>query len=255
MKTGFCYILCMCLFLISGCQKELSDEATNNSYTVHIIFQPVIQGNNLILNKPYVNAFGEDYTVSAFRFYISNLTLQNDQSVLTPLRQETYRLADAEKPGTLTFTITTKQNSFNSISFQIGVDSIDNVSGAQNGDLDPAKGMFWTWNSGYIMAKLEGESSFSSVPDGRYTYHIGGYSGENKTMRSIILPTPGSRQIILKQNRISTVIINADIDQWFQSVHRLTIAENSFVHSPGSLAKLYADNYTNMFNIASIKEE
>ena len=135
------------------------------------------------------------------------------------------------------------------------MDSIDNISGAQSGDLDPGKGMFWTWNSGYIMAKLEGASSYSVVPDGNFTYHIGGFSGENKTMRSISLSTPQSQQITLKDNRITTILVNADIDKWFQGTHALSIASNAFVHSPGSLANLYADNYAAMFSIASITEE
>ena len=47
---------------------------------------------------------------------------------------------------------------YNSLSFLLGVDSMHNVSGAQTGALDPANDMFWTWNSGYVMAKMEGAS-------------------------------------------------------------------------------------------------
>ena len=157
--------------------------------------------------------------------------------------------------NTLSFSVSTGQNALNGLSFQIGIDSIDNVSGAQSGDLDPAKGMFWTWNSGYIMAKLEGSSSYSTVPDGNFTYHIGGFSGENKTMRSVSLFTPQNQQITLMDNRTVTILVNADIDKWFHGAHALSIASNAFVHSPGSLAKLYADNYAGMFTIASITEE
>jgi len=35
--------------------------------------------------------------------------------------------------------------------------------------------MFWTWNSGYIMAKLEGTSPVSSQPNNKFEYHIGGF--------------------------------------------------------------------------------
>jgi hypothetical protein len=256
MKAGAGYIACVFLFLLCSCQKELkNDDSTGKSYTVNIVFQPVVQGQPLVFNQPYTNALGEDYTVTAFRFYVSALSLKNNNTGSPVAGEIKYRLADAAIGNTLSFTVSTDQNTFNGLSFQIGVDSIDNVSGVQSGDLDPAKGMFWTWNSGYIMAKLEGASSFSTVPDGNFTYHIGGFSGENKAIRSIALPTPEGRQIALRDNRTTTVVINADISKWFNAVHALSIADNAFVHSPGSLAGLYADNYATMFSIASITEE
>ena len=256
MKAGSGYILCAFLFLLCGCQKELkNDNSTGKSFTVHIVFQPVVKGQPLAFNQPYTNAFGEDYTITALRFYVSDLSLKNNNTGVPVPGEVKYRLADAAIGNTLSFSVSTDQNAFNGLSFQIGVDSIDNISGAQSGDLDPGKGMFWTWNSGYIMAKLEGASSYSVVPDGNFTYHIGGFSGENKTMRSISLSTPQSQQITLKDNRITTILVNADIDKWFQGIHALSIASNAFVHSPGSLANLYADNYAAMFSIASITEE
>ena len=256
MIPGSFYILYGLLWLLCGCQKELkNDDSTGKSYTVRITFQPVVPSQPLILNQPYTNAFGEDYTVTAFRFYISALTLHNNQRPSPITNNIKYRLADAAISTTLSITLSTDQNTFNSLSFQVGVDSIDNVSGAQSGDLDPAKGMFWTWNSGYIMAKLEGGSSFSTVPNGTFTYHIGGFSGEDKTMRSVSFSTLQNRQITLKDSSITTILINADMDKWFQGAHALSIASHAFVHSPGSLARMYADNYAAMFSIASITEE
>lgn len=256
MKAGSGYIACVFLFLLCGCQKELkNDDGTGNSYTVHIVFQPVVQGQPLIFNQPYTNAFGEDYTVTAFRFYVTTLSLQNNNTGLPIASEVKYRLADAAISNTLSFTVATDQNIFNGLSFQVGVDSIDNVSGAQAGDLDPAKGMFWTWNSGYIMAKLEGLSSYSEVPDKSFTYHIGGFSGANNAIRQITLSVPENRQITLQAQRTTTIIVDADIDRWFNATHALRIADNAFVHSPGPLAALYADNYATVFSIASITEE
>jgi hypothetical protein len=52
----------------------------------------------------------------------------------------------------------------------MGVDSARNVSGAQEGALDPANGMFWSWTSGYIMIKAEGLSPQGA--GGSFTYHL-----------------------------------------------------------------------------------
>ncbi|HRP57283.1 MbnP family protein [Agriterribacter sp.] len=256
MKTYLAYIAVFCIALFSACQKELkNDDGTGKSYTVHIVFQPVVQDQPLAFSQPYTNVFDEDYTVTAFRFYIGALSLKNNNTDVPVTSEVKYRLVDAAIDNTLSFSVSTGQNTFNGLSFQIGIDSLDNVSGAQSGDLDPARGMFWTWNSGYIMAKLEGSSSYSAVPDGNFTYHIGGFSGENKTMRSISLFAPQNRKVTLKDNRTVTILVNADIDKWFHGAHALPIASNAFVHSPGALAKLYADNYAALFSIASITEE
>ena len=256
MKTCIIYITVFCSFLFWSCQKELKDQqVTHATYPLQIIFRPAIENQPLVFGKNHTNAFGEDYSISTFRFYVSKLALKNNNGTTLLPTEVKYRLADAGLTNSLSFTLSTDQNTFSSLSFQLGVDSIDNVSGAQSGDLDPAKGMFWTWNSGYIMAKLEGSSSYSSVPDGNFTYHIGGFAGATNTVRSIVMQTPGGTAVTLKENKATTILISANIEKWFNAAHPLKIADHAFVHSPGDLAKLYADNYAGMFNITEIAEE
>lgn len=52
-----------------------------------------------------------------------------------------------------------------------GTDSLSNVSGAFEGALDPINGMYWTWNTGFINLKIEGNSSSRN----KIEWHIGGY--------------------------------------------------------------------------------
>jgi hypothetical protein len=255
-KAGAGYIVFAFPLLLGGCQKALNgDSDVGKSYAIQVTFRPVIKGEPLVFGQSYTNAFGEDYNITAFRFYTSPLPLPGSYIVLPAAGDTKYRLIDAATGNTLFFTVTAQQNKLTRFSFQVGVDSIDNVSGAQAGELDPAKGMFWTWNSGYIMAKLEGLSSYSEVPDKRFTYHIGGFSGENNTIRKITLSVPENRQITLQDQRTTTIIVDADIDKWFNAAHALRIADNAFVHSPGPLAALYADNYATVFSITSITTE
>jgi hypothetical protein len=75
-----------------------------------------------------------------------------------------------------------------SLYFRFGTDSLLNVSGALSGDLDPSKGMYWTWNSGYINCKIEGRSERSVAPDHQLEYHLGGYLPPNATSREVRLP-------------------------------------------------------------------
>ncbi len=70
--------------------------------------------------------------------------------------------------------------------FLLGVDSLHNVSGAQTDALDPAKDMFWTWNTGYVMAKLEGNSPSSALVNNKYEFHVGGFSGKYNVLKKIL---------------------------------------------------------------------
>lgn len=256
MKVIYAMAGWLCIFIFTGCQKELTgNDAAVAAYQVKITFKPMVKTKPLVMKQEYVNAFGEDYTVTAFRMYASHPSFKNNNADINTVTTAKYHLADAGISTTLSFNTSLSDSIFNRFIFQVGVDSIDNVSGAQGGDLDPAKGMFWTWNSGYVMAKLEGGSSFSSVPDGNFTYHVGGFSGGNKAIRTISLSLPGNNSVKLTKGHTTEIIITADIDKWFNAVHALRIADNAFIHSPGALAKQYADNYAAMFSISEILSE
>jgi hypothetical protein len=158
-----------------------------------------------------------------------------------------YYLIDEADSLSKIIVLKTSELKIKAIEFLLGVDSVKNVSGVQTGALDPMNGMFWTWNSGYIMAKLEGVSSAAKVPGNLFSYHVGGFkNGENAT-----------RQIRLTVDRRPstddrTFIIEADISKWFQSAHNIKIAAHPVCHSAGNLAMQLADNYATMFKIVSV---
>lgn len=60
--------------------------------------------------------------------------------------------------------------SFDSIAFNIGTDSLLNTAGVLEGDLSPLKGMYWSWQSGYVNTKIEGHCAKQPI-----TLHLGGY--------------------------------------------------------------------------------
>ena len=62
------------------------------------------------------------------------------------------------------------ETGFDSFRFRLGVDSVTHQNGAMSGDLDPVHGMYWTWQAGYIHAKVEG--TFGGVP---VRLHLGGW--------------------------------------------------------------------------------
>ena len=214
-----------------------------------INFKNTVSGRPMVLNDSvYTNVFGETFSVSKFKYYISSPGLKN----LTTQQKEKNgcHLIDATVPASQKFEFTIAAGKYSSLFFLAGVDSVHNSSGAQTGALDPMNDMFWTWNSGYVMAKLEGISSASSSINQRIEYHIGGYKGKDNVLQKInlIATTP----IVITPGKITEVIIETDISKWWQVSNPVSIKENPVCSTPGVLAKKIADNYRNMFMIQSI---
>jgi hypothetical protein len=233
-----------------SCQKGVNYQFPANPVEINI--QHNVGDQPLAFNVPYQTLKGEDFTVTTFKYYISNIALYDGAGHTYSLPNE-YFLVDQDKPDSRTIRFQTDGETFAGLRFMIGVDSIRNVSGAQTGALDPALEMFWTWNSGYIMAKLEGTSSLSNLPNHRIEYHIGGYAGPDKATRIITLPFGQ----IYHANPKSTFTIHltANLLAWFSSVNDLRIQTTPACTTPGPLAHAYADNYSHLFSITSLQTQ
>jgi hypothetical protein len=251
MKTIHLLVLFFSIAALSiSCQKEKSFEG--EAYTLRLVFQPSANGEPLQLNKEYINPIGEDYTVSTFKFYVSKISLLQELPTPVARKEDGFFLVDAANPASQIIEVQLNANPFNRLMFQIGIDSIYNVSGAQTGALDPMNGMFWTWNSGYIMAKLEGSSTLSRGLNNSFTYHIGGFRDGERTQREIILPLPNQPQWALEKTSITEMVIDVNLDKWFRSATDLPISSISEHMSPGPIAVRYADNYANLFTINTV---
>lgn len=220
---------------------------------VKIIFINNVKGNKIVLNDTnYTNPFGEKYNITKLRYYVTNIALQNEHNNFK--EKNSYYLVDEAKPATQVISFPVPDGSYDAISFLLGVDSLHNASGAQTGDLDPAKDMFWTWNSGYVMAKMEGNSPDSKLVNNKYEFHIGGFSGPYNVLKEIHLNFPKS-SIHFTANKTYEIIMNADINTWWQHPHDIKIAEHANITSPGKIAKDISDNYANMFHLEKIISE
>jgi hypothetical protein len=235
--------------LLTGCQKEVANDETAS---LKIAISHVAGTVPFSLNTSYTNAFGESFTVTKYKYYVTNIALidERDNKHLIP---ESYFLVDQSQEASKTLFAQAPVGTFKALSFLIGVDSIRNVSGAQAGVLDPFHDMFWTWNTGYVMAKLEGTSPQSNLPNNKIEYHTGGFKGEHSVLRTITLPF--DQPYTLQTENVMQVNITADILKWFNGVHNLTIAATPTATAPGSLARQIADNYARMFTLTSVRHQ
>ena len=250
MKAYVLIICCLAAGLLITCQKAVSPVQTTG--TVKITIKNTVKGIPMVLNTGnYTNSFGEQYNISAFKYYLSHVSVTG--AAIDPVYGK-YYLVDEENPASLSFSFEAPVNIYSTVYFLLGVDSTRNVSGAQTYALDPLNDMFWTWNSGYIMAKMEGTSPQSTVVNNKVEYHIGGFSGTHSVLKNMTLtiPVPPLSKLDVRQGKVSELFLEADLDTWWQGAFNLKIADHPAVTHPGAMAKSISDNYVNMFTITHI---
>lgn len=233
--------------LASGCNKESSDETGTGE--LKISMRLLHDGMPLTTTDQYLNGSGEFYTVKTFKFYVSNIQLTSTDN-RNSAEKESYHLVDLSSPESREISASLAGGTYKRIQFMIGVDSVRNVSGAQTGALDPMLGMFWTWNTGYIFAKLEGTAPVSTEPGQAFTYHIGGFKTGSNAIRTVLLDFPANKLVTIGTTNM--VIIDVDLAKWFDSVHTLSIKNAPSVMTPGGVSLKIADNYATMFTVANV---
>ncbi|MBZ5858492.1 MbnP family protein [Flavihumibacter profundi] len=248
------YILLMVgLGFFSACQKEASVESPPTAH-LEVRIHPEINGEPLQLNVPYTNGFGESFTVTTIKFYTGQFSLGDQLSGSSELSAgEPYFLSDLSTPSTLSFSTPIKPGTYNQLSFLIGVDSARNVSGVQSGALDPANGMFWTWNSGYIYLKMEGNSPVSNQPNGKFEYHIGGFQSPNSSIRLFIANLSAPDQWELAKGKTISFDIVYSLDNFFNSSFPLRISETPVCTTPGELSSAIANNIAAAFQVTNFE--
>jgi hypothetical protein len=247
-SLGRSYLLLFALLAgFCSCQKSV----IVNTGTIKITFVNKVKGNPLVLTtQTYTNSFNESYTVSKLKYYVSNVALNG--LGLSAMEDESYHLIDEARPESKSFNFESGINTFSNIEFLLGVDSIRNVSGAQTGALDPLNDMFWTWNSGYVMAKMEGNSPQSNQVGKKIEYHVGGFKGADNVLKVVNLPFPPGKLANIKVGQISEIFIEADLDTWWHTTHPVRITELPVCTTPGTAAKQISDNYSKMFKVTNV---
>jgi hypothetical protein len=139
----------------------------------------------------YQNAAGEKFRFSDLSFYISDFSWYagEDNSIHEHQRVELLQ-ANADSVNMLIKAPFTPSR----FCFRFGLDSATQVSGRTDGALDPALGMYWAWNTGYIQCRLEGYSADSKGKKGKFEFHLGGYAAPFSTdSRMCINMQPGQK--------------------------------------------------------------
>ncbi|MGI4865930.1 MAG: MbnP family protein [Janthinobacterium lividum] len=234
--------------LVGGCQK--GPEPASPTGDLYLELEPTVGQAPLVLNTGmYPNGNGEQFTISTFKYYLSNVTLQRRDGTHYTV-PDGYFLVDAAQSASQHIALKdVPAGEYTGLSFVVGVDSARNVAGAQTGALDPVNGMFWDWNSGYVFVRLEGTSPASAT--GRLRFAIMGFQKPYNALRTVA-PSFGGATVTVSSDHEPEIHLNVDAQKLFTGpspIHFATMyeAEN------GPNAMLVANNYAaGMFTVEHI---
>jgi hypothetical protein len=169
----------ICIFSLSfwSCKK---DEPITLNSTLKLAFEYKVNDVELhnhgsVLHK-FVSPSNDTFTISQFKFYISNVKFINSSSNSSYTEPNSYHLLGYDNGVNISegFSLNSiPKGTYDKLQFSLGVDSLANFSIAKLGDLDPNNNMAWDWNTGYKFFLLEGNLYRNSTVGG-LVFHLGG---------------------------------------------------------------------------------
>jgi hypothetical protein len=240
------------LFIAFSCEKEKVEAkpefkgiklSQNGNVTVKM--NHLFGTNNFDLDPvKFYTAAGDTIRFTDLKYYISHVTFTKADGSSVNLMNN--HLLDHNTSNT-SMQLSLPAGNYTGISFLLGVDSVNNFSGLQEGALDPAYGMFWTWSTGYIYYGLKGwhDQKDTSIA---FVYDIGGY----KNLVKISLDLSAYK---IESNNVK-IDIKHDVQSFFNTPNIIDLKTmEKQVHTENNIIiPLLKPNMQNMFSIINVHQ-
>ena len=244
-RTSTILVLLLTSALLFSCRKSDDTITSSGSITFNFINKA---GNDTI--KPdrfsYTNSSGNIYSVSLLKYYVTNFTFYKSDGNYINLKN--YDLIDAFEPSSWKINLSALPNgTYDSLSFFVGIDSTKNFDLVQTGDLDPSYNMFWSWSTGYIFFKHEGQYIGTANDTLPLRLHYGGI----KSIAIVGLPmhfeVKGNHHDADVTFDLNALYYNPDIDFNIDNNHQSTFS------SERAWLENMRNNFTHSFSITDIR--
>ena len=262
------------LLFITACQKEDTTPSNpinpNNKGYITLEYDNRVGDLGLVLDSPfYTNALGQNFSITKFNYFISNIVLLNeDGSTYVVPQDSSYFLVQESDAETQEIMIRVPEGNYSGVKFVVGIDSLRNTKplNERTGTLDPAgtaAGMYWTWNSGYIFLKMEGnynDPNDTVLTRQDYLYHIGGFGGFSSptinNIKNINMSFGTDRAEVRQSKGIAgpNVHMYVDAGKVLSNGTNVNFNENPMVmFAPYSTS--IANNYAGMFSVNHVHND
>jgi hypothetical protein len=236
---------------ITSCNDK-TVEPTNQTQSLSLNFSAKVGTKDLDYTSSFTTDAGARYTVSMFRYYVSNIRLIKSDGTEYPINNK-YLLVT---PSVANYDLgQVPVGSYKGIKFSVGIDSVTNhadptVYPVTNPLAIQSPAIHWSWNSGYIFMMIEGSCDTTVANNdvltyGQYSHGMFYHIGMDPLLRTIDL---SNAAFTVSSANSATVSISADLNKVLKNVDIKT--ENAS-HTMGSmpLATRIADNISSAFSV------
>lgn len=233
------------VFSMGSCKKDEEDTATDKNLSMDINYK--VGSETFAYDQVYtIDGVAVKFTLA--QFYVSGINIMNDDGEMHSF-DNLFLLA---KPSQTNYALGTVPASFGDhlhmVKFNLGVDSVTNgqteadfTSRDANDPLaaqNPA--MHWSWNSGYIFMKFEGEidTDGDGSTDSTAHWHV----GKNSFLRAVELTAHEE----MEENH--TINVAVDLSTIFSNTNLATDYQTMTMDNM-PLATKVADNMATAFGV------
>jgi hypothetical protein len=228
MKNKITFSLLFLSLLLFSQNKKMIEIHFHSRYLGHTI--EISDEKGSVLNSE------KGLEISQLKFYLSQFQfIKNNKIVYS--EQNSFHLLDFSQKETLNIKLSVPENiDYDTFQFFVGVDKETNNNGISDGDLDPSKGMYWSWQTGYINIKIEGKSKECNTRKNEFAFHLGGFLDDSYTYNSIGFS-------IKNKDSIS---IGLDLEKLFSEVD---FSKKCQIMIPGMSAVVLQNQFSKIFNV------
>lgn len=244
---------CIVVSLLIACKKdEDTPDPQVTSQSLSLRLTPMVGDDTLKFNTSFTTENNVRYTLSSFRYYMSNIRLVKSDGSEYPISGKVFLV----NPNTSDYSLgNVPVGDYKGIRFSVGLDDVTN-------HLDPttypishplaiqSPAIHWSWNSGYIFLMIEGSCDTTAANDdvltyGQYSHGMFFHIGMDDLLRNVDVD---NTTFTVSSNTSKVLNVHSDINQLFTGVDMKTENES---HTMGSmpLATKVANNISAMFTI------
>lgn len=245
---------------LTGCEKD--EALTTPTGPVTINLDHMVGTDPLQLGTgSYKNALGQDFSVSAFKYYLSNITFNKADGSRVAL-PNTYFLVDAANVASRDVALAeVPVGDYTSMTLTLGVDSARIKAGNFSGALDPNNNMFWNMNGPeFKNLLLEGYSPqaphASGAATGGLVFHIAGYQhASTNTIRTFTVPFPSGVRLLVRADHSPGIHTVVDVARLFASPNQISFATTYNVMGGLPAARIADNAASGLFTVGHIHPE
>ncbi|WP_156026801.1 MbnP family protein [Sporocytophaga myxococcoides] len=249
----FLSILSLLFIMLTSCKNtEDTPQPATQTQNLSLKMSTVIGNKPIDFTSVFTTEAGARYTLSSFRYYVSNIRLVKQDGSEYPITGK-YLLVN---PATEDYDLgQVPVGDYKGLKFAVGIDSVTNhadptVYPTNNPLAIQSPGMHWSWSSGYIFLMMEGSCDTTNTNTdvqtfGQFSHPLFYHIGMDMLYREVNLDNVS---FAVNANDKKTLHVQTYLNNFFTGIDIKT--ENAS-HTMGSvpLATKLANNIQTMFSV------